>query len=97
MLIKFGLSFAAICLCVAFAMPPCRCPLAGRPVCGSNGQTYTNMCFLMCAGLRNPNVTLASRGPCEPTTTSDPTTAHLLGTEDTTQVARVRTDSSLAS
>ncbi|CAH2044134.1 unnamed protein product, partial [Iphiclides podalirius] len=65
MLFKLGLLFAAICLGVAFARLPCQCPLVSDPVCGSNGQTYGSMCFLDCARLREPNVTLASVGPCE--------------------------------
>ncbi|KAL0812182.1 hypothetical protein ABMA28_009559 [Loxostege sticticalis] len=37
----------------------CVCTTAYTPVCGANGQTYSNMCTLKCAG-----VPLKHRGSC---------------------------------
>ncbi|CAH1247773.1 FSTL5 [Branchiostoma lanceolatum] len=50
---------------------PMYCPEYYSPVCGSNGQTYDNICFLesaaCIAGMNNPNaepITMAHRGGC---------------------------------
>ena len=49
--------------------PECtgRCNKAYVPVCGSDGETYNNMCLLEHANCLNPfaSITVAGKGPCE--------------------------------
>ena len=44
-----------------FTPPLCGCQNISAPVCGTNGVTYNNLCYLLCA-----NATLASQGACIP-------------------------------
>lgn len=41
------------------------CPMHYAPVCGSDGQTYSNACTLKSLNCNKPGVTLAHAGPCE--------------------------------
>jgi len=41
-----------------------RCPPSFLPVCGSNGQTYHNMCLLEVAACYKPSITLKHQGVC---------------------------------
>lgn len=50
-----------------FAIDDCPklCTADYRPVCGTNGQTYSNMCGLHSATeCDNPCITLKHEGPC---------------------------------
>jgi len=40
--------------------PDCVCPLVFDPVCGCDGETYSNSCFARCAGIRH-----WTEGACE--------------------------------
>ncbi len=37
--------------CVAIDNPDCACPEYWEPLCGCDGATYSNICFLECVGL----------------------------------------------
>ncbi|XP_031635171.1 serine protease inhibitor dipetalogastin-like [Contarinia nasturtii] len=45
--------------------PPCMCTADIRPVCGSDGCTYNNICELECAKCYYPDLYLAHNGTCE--------------------------------
>ncbi|CAH2044128.1 unnamed protein product, partial [Iphiclides podalirius] len=42
----------------------CTCPRSAKPVCGSDGNTYTNPCLLNCASEAEPSLFLQHPGPC---------------------------------
>ncbi|KAK3740793.1 hypothetical protein QZH41_010082, partial [Actinostola sp. cb2023] len=56
----------AQCVCPRF------CPTIYAPVCGSDGVTYSNRCFLNIAACKNKNIKFVGAGPC-PSTTPAPT------------------------
>lgn len=42
----------------------CFCTREHRPVCGSNGETYSNDCTRLCAAQNDPCILLQHRGEC---------------------------------
>lgn len=42
----------------------CLCGYYYQPVCGTNGRTYSNLCFLNCDRRKNPCIQVASYGKC---------------------------------
>ncbi|XP_055338961.1 uncharacterized protein LOC129588657 [Paramacrobiotus metropolitanus] len=42
----------------------CACSFYYRPVCGSNGRTYSSICPLRCEQQYNPTIAVLSEGPC---------------------------------
>ncbi|KAK8725843.1 hypothetical protein OTU49_010509 [Cherax quadricarinatus] len=50
--------------CVVEGPCPTSCSSNKAPVCGSDGRTYTNQCFLNLEGCAGRRVTLAKDGPC---------------------------------
>ncbi|XP_066948342.1 PI-actitoxin-Avd5a-like [Macrobrachium rosenbergii] len=49
------------------AYPPCEqiCGLIYKPVCGSDGRTYPNLCVFENARCRSPYLWLKCKGRCE--------------------------------
>ncbi|KAJ2945672.1 hypothetical protein O0L34_g507 [Tuta absoluta] len=45
--------------------PSCTCPYKYLPVCGSDGETYPNNCYLNCARFSNPNLIVKYYGECQ--------------------------------
>ena len=41
---------------------PCRCSKLLRPVCGVNGETYSNSCLARCAGIRQGSLRKSDGG-----------------------------------
>ncbi|CAB3230614.1 unnamed protein product [Arctia plantaginis] len=63
---KFGvLLIISAQICTTLALPPCVCARNLNPVCGSDGEDYSNPCRLECAAFKSgTNITLAKYGPC---------------------------------
>lgn len=62
-------SIPTTCSCTTTTAKPqssCICPLYVDPVCGSDGVTYGNICFFNCAKQKNPKLTVAYKGECNP-------------------------------
>ncbi|XP_017782638.1 PREDICTED: ovomucoid-like [Nicrophorus vespilloides] len=49
----------------AVALEPCVCTFDYRPVCGSDGRTYGNLCGLKCEQRTDATLTLAYHGECK--------------------------------
>ncbi|XP_017782606.1 PREDICTED: four-domain proteases inhibitor-like [Nicrophorus vespilloides] len=49
----------------AVALEPCFCTFDYRPVCGSDGRTYGNLCGLKCRQREDSALTLAYHGECK--------------------------------
>lgn len=48
---------------------PCGvCPVEYNPYCGSDGRTYNNACYFLCAQNRSPELRLMYQGTCRPAT-----------------------------
>lgn len=45
----------------------CSCTREKKPVCGSDGNTYSNDCLLNCATAKDNTLSIASYGPCQDT------------------------------
>jgi hypothetical protein len=66
-----ALKFASFGECVSNVQlneeaPLCACPYNFMPVCGSDGQTYPNVCLLNCAKKLNRNLEVFAQGECKP-------------------------------
>lgn len=48
------------------------CPAVYIPVCGSDGKTYSNYCFLSIAMCEDPSISFLHNGPCQETPTIPP-------------------------
>lgn len=42
----------------------CFCATYYEPVCGTNGKTYSNLCYLNCDSRRNPCIQKVNEGTC---------------------------------
>lgn len=51
--ITLGLLFVLMILEAVYGQKGCFCTLEYRPVCASNGQTYSNGCLFRCAAAQN--------------------------------------------
>lgn len=45
-------------------LPACACTRDRKPVCGTDGVTYSNLCVLRCHARTRTELVMRSRGPC---------------------------------
>lgn len=48
----------------------CFCPSDYNPVCGNDGNTYPNLCSLLCQRTSNSDINIANEGACSQTVTT---------------------------
>ncbi|XP_075980677.1 thrombin inhibitor rhodniin-like isoform X2 [Anticarsia gemmatalis] len=66
MSLKFALLIISAQICVTLARHPCVCTKEYRPVCGSDGVTYSTKCTLECKAYESGRpITVKHEGPCE--------------------------------
>ncbi|CAH0725523.1 unnamed protein product, partial [Brenthis ino] len=66
MIYRFGIIFLiGVCVSYTTALPPCVCTRNMKPVCGSDGETYSNECMLRCQKETKPDLTLVRPGACD--------------------------------
>ncbi|XP_028168235.1 serine protease inhibitor dipetalogastin-like [Ostrinia furnacalis] len=64
MVIREAVIFLAVALTCATAQSPCACPKNRRPVCGSDGISYSNICTFRCEQASDSRLTLRHEGEC---------------------------------
>ncbi|XP_055307408.1 serine protease inhibitor dipetalogastin-like [Sitodiplosis mosellana] len=65
--IQLTIKYRGECKMAALTQPlptDCICNFMYQPICGSDGQTYSNECILNCAKRRNTNLEVKHQGQC---------------------------------